>query len=189
MSTIIFDIDGVILDFNLKFVNWMKNKYNIELELNPVSYDHCDDFPGSHEKLYEYIHEFVDHEEEHLDTICSEIAELPRKLHKLGFRIVMITAYRNQEARKKNLAELNIYYDQIIFDDNKLPYVQEIAPICCIEDRPKTVKLYNDNNIPTLVPGYWNYTQELKGDFITKYRDTQHLEELIIKLSQKLKNN
>lgn len=184
MPNIVFDIDGIILDFNKKFIEWFKDKTGEQLQHNPNHFYYEVDYKGDKEFLTKCVFEFVEKEEKHLEPICEEILELPGKLRKLGYKVYLITAYRNRECRIKNLKHYGVEYDEIIFDRNKLPHVEKINPVFCVEDRLETIKEYSEAGYKVLVPGSWNYVKPLIDDSnpnIIPYYSTKELEEIILK--------
>ena len=107
--------------------------------------------------------------------------QLIKDLRTEGYKIILITAYSgSRKARVQNLKEYNIEYDQLIFDGDKLPLVQEINPEWCVEDRPSTIKKYADAGFKVAVPAHWNYCQDsLAHKNVNGYRTTDELRKLL----------
>jgi hypothetical protein len=174
MKTVVFDIDGIILDFNKVLKEWIYEKYSIELDYNPANYGYnYEDDPAFCDKLMK----FVKHHEKHFPLLYPDMPDLMKKLHENGYNIVLITAYSGSRKRRvENLKEHDIDYNQLIFDSNKLPHVQKLNPILCIEDRPGTIKKYAEAGYKVAVPKFWNYCKEvLDIDNVFGYDNTEQL--------------
>jgi hypothetical protein len=196
-KTIVFDVDGILLDFNKKFKEWVFKHHNLEIEYNPEYYSFYEykHFSEDKQEFFEKkLMDFIRRFENNLPLIDAKLPILINKLRdEMGYKIVLITAYGgSQELRKKNLTHFGIKYDRIIFEHDKLHVVQDLKPevAICVEDRPLTVLSYAKHNIHTAIPTHWTYCKKFIAEMTDKnlmkyihgYSNTDELEQCIIKV-------
>lgn len=148
---IIFDVDGVILNFNVVFNHYMLNKHNIQINVNPNNWNF--DWTGDLGKLDFYIKEFIN-SDPILPLVDNNLSNFINNL-KNNYKIIIVTAYTNKQNRISNLDLFNIYYDDIIFTDqlNKVDVINSLNPIAVFEDCPSHVEnLLKSNIINIFVP-------------------------------------
>jgi HAD superfamily hydrolase (TIGR01509 family) len=175
-DTIVFDVDNVLLNFSKTFSEWFNNKNTNfpQLSSNP------DDYHFGYKKntiFKKYITEFIINGVM-IQLLEKDIPEIMQQLHK-KYNIILLTAYPNLSARRKNLEKLNIPYDQLIFAfPNAKPTVikkMNLNPIAVFEDRPSTIRLLIKAGIPTYVPNYWNYIKNEEWNDIYLYDNLTNL--------------
>lgn len=170
---IVFDVDGIILDFNKMFILYILQKYNTVLPYNPNTWDF--DWCGDKNTLIQYINEFVN-SNIMLPLLDDSILDFLDFL-KHKYKIIFVTAYNNESLRIKNLRLLKIYYDEIIFvrQNEKVTVINSLKPIAIFEDCPNHILNINNtnDNAQIFVPLHWNYDKDLNGRIIkyNKFRD------------------
>jgi hypothetical protein len=179
------DVDNVIFNFSKGFQQYMKEKYDIQIDSNPDFYSFTE-FKESKQDL-EFLQNSI---LEYVNTNpCLSLVdvELPKLFHRLRqqkFKIVLLTAFSGDKSiRIQNLKRAGIEYDDIIFDGNKLPIIQKLKPDLVIEDKPKTIIQLEKIKQLTFIPTCWKYTQKLcssnKFKYIKPYKNTEELTQLI----------
>lgn len=175
-GTLFFDVDGVILDFNVEFVKlwnagvdsgkWVEHHFSA----NPTTWafgldPKKDDLTHLNQAL-DLFH--ADHE--HLPLVHETIPAMIQRL-KTFFEIVLVTSYPNESKRIENLALHKIYYDRLVCNvKDKVAFIKQAKqdgfyPEAIFEDGPHhldgLVKEY-----PGMIwtPGHWNYLEKYKGD-------------------------
>lgn len=181
------DIDGVLtniemfhLDYGIKFS--LEN--NLENEkINPNGYEieeiiNCD--KKYHSKFWKkYVCEYI--KPKYTRIFCSEIIN---KLKKTGDEIHIITARKSIEEKdtKQWFKENNIYYDNMVFDVDKLQYCIENKIDLMIEDNVKNI-----NNISKFIPVICfdtRYNIECKGKNIIRCYSWYDIFSNIIKIKE-----
>lgn len=183
MQTIVFDIDGVILNFAKAFATWWNETIAIDGEQKIPSNPHGWQFDHPNkDKILKAINEFISL------RINYKLMEpgIPDKLFKLQhkYKIILLTSFPEEEKefRLHNLSKHKIPYDQIIFatPKNKLDVIRTINPVAIVEDYPKNILEFASQGYKVLVPGRWNYVKNIReSDKIKKYKNWDELMKLI----------
>lgn len=158
LKTLVFDVDNVLLNFSKAFSIWF-NKKNINYPLlsnNPSDYH----YGYKKDKIFrKYVKNFIN-EGISMEPVDKDIPKIMQKLIK-NYYIVLLTAYPNMTARKIQLKQNNIPYDELIFSypnaKHSIIYKKKWNPIIVFEDRPSTIKLLANHNYQVYVPNRWNY--------------------------------
>lgn len=176
-SVIVFDCDGVLLDFVSSFngfVEFNGEKYST----NPQNYnfDWCENPPRIKKLLKEYIEEKV--YAPIMDT------NLPNFMHNLmkNNNVYIVTLYPHFKSRVNNLKSVGIFpgkhYNEIYCcnsTDEKYHKIRQLNPDYYFEDCPEFVnKICGDSKLihtQIFVPTYYKYTQSIESiTRILKYK-------------------
>jgi len=168
--TIVFDVDGVILNFCKPFAIWWNKRYmherNHVCPENPSSWnmEYIDMYnPENSAKIInDAIFEFLQEKpmfplmEENVASIIKNIGS--------RYRIHLVTAFPEKHAllREDNLNLFGIQYDDITYvETHKAATICKINPIAVVEDSPVHIKAITDCGYKVFVPIYWKYTHIL----------------------------
>lgn len=165
-STIYFDIDGIILDFNLAFVQfWNEGLKSAkwkghELFENPTNWDLGTGLnPVEIDLAMNTFYETHDH----LPLMDANIPTILNKL-RLQYYIVFVSGYPNHEKRVRDLAYHKIEYDELHTNiHDKLSFYiknQNVTVAAIFEDAPHHIRSLL-SFYPNLIwsPAQWNYLQ------------------------------
>lgn len=165
-STIYFDIDGIILNFNLAFAQFWNEGLKSrkwrghELIENPSNWDLGIGLNSAEIDLA--INEFYETHDP-LPLIDPNIPTVINKL-KLTYNIVFVSSYPNREKRIRDLAYHGIEYDELHTNiHDKLSFYiknQNVNVVAIFEDGPHHIRSllpFYANLIWS--PVYWNYLQ------------------------------
>ena len=193
-NVIICDVDNVIFNFSKRFKQWILETYDIHVDENPSHYSFLEYEIGTYKLKYDpeflqnKIYEFVDTSKK-LSLMDNYLPTLFREIRNRGIKIILLTAYSgDQQIRIQNLKDLDIEYDEIIFDYDKIPIIKKINPFLVIEDKPKTILKLNEINQNVAIPTCWNYCKNImikknnNQKYIHGYENVKGLEELIFHL-------
>lgn len=185
----VFDVDGVILDFNKHFVEY----HNLKTPNDPMEYN-VDEWNWGRtgvklEELRVEIAEFIASNPV-LTLMCAGWAELTSKLRKAGHKVIIVTVYPNRENRRKNLEMYSIEYDEIVFvdqHDEKAAIIMEQNPDVVVEDCPhhleRLIVKKEEQRKPLLfAPKMWKYvhTKFAQSRYIHLYEDLDELHLLLL---------
>lgn len=154
-GTIIFDVDGILLNFYQSFLD----HYNKKDRNHKKDLSISDLYLYSLSKTCDVPQQFIDdfHNEEavaNLPLHHPETAEFIRKLRYEGYRIILNTGFpkHHQDKRFRNLQKHGIEYDAIHFQQKKeiLDLYSDI--LCIFEDDPQMIKYYVDLGYKVYVP-------------------------------------
>lgn len=155
------DVDGVILDYNKSFTKYFYKMTGYSIKYNPDSWNFDLTSEEDLKELRTRIDEFAN-KGKILELLDENWAKYLNELRK-NFYVVIITAWPNEETRKKNLEYHKIEYDEIYFTDynNKPDIMKKINPDYIFEDSPNNVNKMTEifKNSKFFVPGMWNYSK------------------------------
>lgn len=174
---IIFDVDGVILDFSGPFsVFWNKGLLEgrwegVRFEANPKTWRMGLEEHDDRSELDRAIAIFYK-EHDHLPLLNPMIPEVFRVLRSRDFEIDLVTAYPDEAKRIANLQHHEVPYDNLICDvHDKAAHVKALlsqgATISAVvEDGPHHLQRYLTHfefPLKIYAPYRWNYLQPLHG--------------------------
>jgi hypothetical protein len=156
---IVFDVDGVILDFNTKFVEYHNQLYSEQLTSNPNDWNF--EWRKDPKILSIRIDNFVNTNPilPLLDIYWESFLKKCRNKYKVS----IVTAYPNQINRIENLKLYNIEYDDIYFiaQANKADFIKQLNPIYVFDDCPEII---DKLNIKIYAPRKWNYLKKFQNN-------------------------
>lgn len=168
-NIVVFDVDGIILDFNKAFCNYMKSNHHIDIVYNPRSWDY--EWKNDPHILDNYINEFIN-TKPFIQLFDNGICRFINTL-KMNYKIIIVTVYSNNNNRCNNLKQFNIYYDDIYFANqhNKAAIINSLNPYAVFEDCPDHINnlLKTNNSVTIFTPDFWNYTRYINNDRIVRY--------------------
>lgn len=151
-GTIIFDIDGVILDFYKPFIEFYNKKYNKEYKVSDLDlYDIAEGLHIDPQIIVDF------HDEEicgDLPLIDPTVPAFIKQRRSEGYLIVLNTDFPTQHSGKRidNLAKYGIEFDAIHFR-NKRNVTEFYSNIKCVfEDGPRWIELYHEQGLQLHVP-------------------------------------
>lgn len=175
-----FDIDGVIMDYSTKFFSFMKEEDAIpqNVVLKQTDY-HFYKFLQK-----EYNVTFADEERLFVKFVenggfralksYKDASNVLNKLHKYGYMIVLITARPYKRFKRiysdtvYSLAENDIYWDKLLFQNNKADAIQSLSPAeikFFVDDRDKHALEVSSIGVPVFIldKKYNRTIQEIEG--------------------------
>lgn len=153
-GTIVFDIDGVLLDFYTPFLNWYNQNHNTAFSISDLKrYDIASELNISQKMIIDF----------HDEDICGALplvdpesnpSNILRQLRSMGYRIVFNTDWPSQHyaKRDKNLKDHGLVYDAIHYGRKADLFDLYDDIIVILEDNPKWIRFYFDYNAPIAVP-------------------------------------
>jgi hypothetical protein len=146
MNNIIVDVDGIILDFNTSYLEYLLSKHNINVPNNSMYIPKLWELLqiSKEEYLEKYYYDFI------LNNLPPKLPEIPNAFNCFNilsevYHIYLITAIdaRIKEHRINNLRGLN--YTELIFDKDKQKYIDILQPSMIFEDSVEYIKSYLSN--------------------------------------------
>jgi hypothetical protein len=179
MKNIVLDIDGVILNFSLGFVNWYNKLYYPKLDTNPNNYNFDYSKETHPNDFFDKIQEYIDSKPD-LELLEPSIPLFVNELNQ-KFNVIIVSSYPHLESRILNLQKYNIKYSKIYCGvENKIPIIKEINPVFIIEDCPKIIQELSELDYYCYVP-LWNYTKKFYNKKnITIYTNIDELRKIIL---------
>jgi len=169
MNNIVFDVDGIILDYNNSFNDYVKKRFNKCIHFNIYDFrkqlleQGCELDAND---LYQIYREF-ENTNPVIPLLDKNIPEIMNKIMEHN-NIIIISKYSNLQNRIENLKEMKIPYNELICPcDNKIDYIKIYKPTFIIEDSPEMLELLIDNNYNVIIPKKWNYSL----DVFNKHKD------------------
>jgi len=182
LQTIIFDTDGILLEFSRKFADWF-NLHVIEgrwesslLQGNPETWR----FGFTHDEpapiLEHALQIFID-EHDHLPLLHPDIPSILHQLHD-RYHIEIVSAYPHTHKRIANFLHHNMPYDVMACGiHDKVSYIQRriqegLEVVAIFEDGPHHI----DKMIPIFggklwAPNEWNYLKSYKSSPHIRFYD------------------
>jgi len=168
--TIVFDVDGVILNFCKPFSIWWNKRYLCERNHvcpeNPSAWnmEYVDKVnpEKSADIINDSILEFL--KEKPMFPLMEETVASTLKSIRNRYRIHLVTAFPEKHAllREENLNLFGIEYDEITYvETHKAATICRINPIAVVEDSPVHIKAISECGYKVFVPIYWKYTHPL----------------------------
>lgn len=141
-GTIVFDVDGVLLDFYGTFLTWYNEKHGTAFHTSDLSrYDIASGLNIDPQEIVDF------HAEDacgHLPLLETDAPALLQRLKGAGYQIVFNTDFplEHMEKRHANLAEHALCYDAIHFraKEHLIHLYDDIVAV--VEDNPKWIRLY-----------------------------------------------
>lgn len=161
MEKVVIDVDGVILNFSLKFCEYYNERNDNKILNNPDDWHYG---LQDKKKLGRRIGDFIKTNPilPLLDDNWTSFAENLCKKYDVN----IVTAYSNKDNRLNNLKLHGIKYSNIHFTDNtdKIGIVKNLNPKYVFEDNPEHIEnLCNVlPNSKIFVPSIWNYVNTYK---------------------------
>lgn len=173
--TIVFNIDGVVLDFFRAFKTWHNARYaDFEVVIDPEHYYF------THEALTpsmsKRIEGFVAEGEHDLALVDTNMPSCIRRLQLSGIRVIGMTTYPHLESRATNLKNHGIAFDALLHKSSRFP--SDVVAV--VEDCPAYVAEYVELSHSVFVPR-WKYTKDLRG--CTHYSTADELFEALQNLA------
>lgn len=165
-KTIVFDVDGVLLNFHEGFIKHNANKKLINNEY---------DFGLGKEKSYELIKEFWGSDDFQKVPIINGAKEAVNELSKY-FNIILVTAINEEfkDKRIKNLEGFN-YKELHCIPHNKVQWVKDNYTVdCAIEDKMENIIEYS--HFTKMYSPHWDYNKNLE-QYTTYYNNFNDLVE------------
>jgi len=164
LEMIVFDVDGVILDFNTKFVEYNNRLHPEKLLVNPDDWNFG--WKDNIEILKGRIINFIDTNP--ILPILDKYWSLFTKKYKDKYVISIVTAYPNKMNRIENLKIFDIKYDNIYFvsQNDKIKLIKQLNPVYVFEDCPEVIEELNiqpDTLKKIYAPKRWNYLRKFKN--------------------------
>lgn len=162
---IMFDIDGVLLDFMTAFSLWYKAKYDVDIPINSDSYNiPVDDLQGKLDQFSIDKGFMGMHAIRHAVYAFNQIG-VDHKIH-----IVTAAPLKDRLPVMRNCGfNMQLVHDAISTED-KLSAVKSKFIKLCIEDAPKHINAFAEQSIRTFVPKY-RYNEGIESPFVTYYDD------------------
>lgn len=172
---IIFDADGVLVDFSKAFAAYYNERVRSGVyqgrfvDENPNTWSMGLTDQDDRTQLDAAIEAFY-HDHDHLPLMHESIPGVMAELQK-HFRIEVVTAYPLREKRIANFIEHNIPFDTLHCDvHNKLEYAlkrlkEGYRIVAIMEDGPHHISRYlshEDTSSQIWIPSRWNYLSHLR---------------------------
>jgi len=156
---IVLDVDGVILDFNTKFVEYNNELYPEKLSANPSNWNF--EWSGNIKILKNRIKDFTNTNP--MLPLLDDYWGLFTKKYKKEYHISIVTAYPNRMNRIENLNIFGIEYDDIYFvsQNEKVNLIKKLEPIYVFDDCPDVIESLN---IQIYAPKKWNYLKKYSNN-------------------------
>lgn len=167
-GTIIFDIDGVLLDFYTPFLNWYNQNHGTSFVVSDLKrYDIASELNIDQKTIVDF----------HDEDICGALplvdpesnpSNVLQQLRSMGYRIVFNTDWPTQhiEKREKNLKDHGLIYDAIHYGEKGSLFTRYDDIVVILEDNPKWIRFYLTHGTYIAVP-IRDYLQE---ELVTKRR-------------------
>lgn len=151
-GTIVFDVDGVLLDFYASFLQWYNERHGTAFHVSDLTtYDIAAGLNIDPQTIVDF----------HEEDLCGSLPLLElgisvffSLLKKTGYRIVLNTDFPKAEEAKRihNLAVHWLDYDDLHF--GKKPELSTLYDdiVLIVEDNPKWIHLYLSQGHPVAVP-------------------------------------
>jgi len=140
-QNIIFDVDGVILDYMSSFLDYVNQKYDTTYTFNDANkYDFSTYLPSNvnAEKIYnEYLKTDYISNLKYFKNVKTAVNKLSEH-----YNIIIMTAI-SENVKKERLYNIrDINYSEIHFIRDKHLYLKKYNPVCVFEDAPFHIKDY-----------------------------------------------
>lgn len=171
--SLIFDVDGIILDFTGPFAKYHNERSKIQVSENPTTWNMG--FLPSEDttELYKLIDDFhIVHD--NLPLIEENIPNILKQLQE-KYNIILVTAYPDREKRISNLEYHNVPYDELICNaTDKVECIKNHNVVAIFEDGPHHINKYLPNYSGKIyVPNFWNYTKDINKEGIQFYSNSK----------------
>lgn len=151
-GTIVFDVDGVLLDFYAPFLQWYNKRHETNFRVSDLTtYDIAAGFKIDPQTIVDFHEEAICAS---LPLLESDVSVFFSCLKKAGYRIVLNTDFPKAEEAKRidNLADHWLQYDHLHFGKKAdlSTFYDDIVLI--VEDNPKWIHLYLSQGYTVGVP-------------------------------------
>jgi len=145
------DVDGVLVDFNNTFANWMEEHHP---ELAPVDRGKWH-FGLDDEVAWGYCEEFWETDWiRRLPFFEGAVDGLNSIIDIFQIHIVTALPHKYEHARRVNLSSVN-YDSMMVIGRDKMDYIIDVLkPDIAIEDKPKNVNLLHETGIDVYYPDH-----------------------------------
>lgn len=156
-----FDVDGVILNFGLRFSKFVKEVYKKTVPANPKDWDF-----GLGKKCIQYVDKFFS-SREYASTIPLIDESIPAYLQELSKRydIELLTEFpeRYRNYRYANLAAVGLKDFKIIHTDDKIRFLElnKHRYDVVVDDKPSTIEAVFGMDVFVLCMPILNYNKYL----------------------------
>jgi len=172
MGVIVFDVDGVVLDFTYMFSRFLWKTQKRYIETDPLSWD----FNGK--VSFSDIQSFWASEDFSYLPSIPNIRQVIHGVEVMGYRVIFLTTIPEEKLgdRITNLSSLGISRDVYVSDDKRsflLNSGWDIAGF--IDDKPENVLSCIDLKFPCFSPVRGYNFEKLKDTDVTMYYDAIEL--------------
>jgi hypothetical protein len=191
---VIVDMDDVIADFRLNFSIWLKQKFNVDADVNSKEYYFIDALTKTGLNPEGVFIDFLNQGGFKKLTLVNEMWTALSSLRDKGYWIHILTARPEENLRCKYdtytwIKEHRLPVDRISFSSEKFrwcansTYYDSNAIVCAIDDSPKHAREYAKHGLTCLAP-LKSYNENLSGEKgIIHYTNPHNIVSLIENLS------